>query len=109
MSVNVYPLLTITIQLGLSREAPYCPTDCVFGGGKHVNRALIRQCCIFVQITNCSYRTHKCRTNETELEAKANTSSKHKTTQNSEAPYIFSRGLQLGSAHRWHPEQLCAN
>lgn len=53
--------------------------------------------------------THIHRTNEMELESKANTSFKHKTIQNSEATYFFSRELQVGSAQRWHPEQLCAN
>lgn len=36
-SVNLYPLLTMTTQLeGLTRERPYCPTDCIFGGEKKI-------------------------------------------------------------------------
>lgn len=86
MSVNVYPLLTVTIQLeGFIREAPYCSRDCVF-----CEKEILKSGINLTKLHICSDQrlpiigSINAELMKLKSDAKGTIGPKHKTTQNSE-------------------------
>lgn len=97
MSVNVDPLLTVTIQLeGFIREAPYCSRDCML-----CEKEILKSGINLTKLHICSDQrlpiigSINAELMKLKLDAKGTIGPEHKTTQNSEARYFYSRERQV--------------